>query len=138
MDTLYRIASKFIAQINFKMLKKNKVEQSNTRNYKSSALNILHLTSNTPKLSGYNTLAVNVTFACRKAVTIDALSNLQYSQPRKNLLGIVRENGITSISYYEQIIRVFYHKKIKLLLNFSCIKKKIFLDTVVEIQCHTA
>lgn len=92
--------------------------------------NILHLTGNTAKLRGYNTLAVNVTFACRKAVTIDASSNLRYSLwAEKELtdfafLGIVRENGITPISYYEQVIRIFCRNKEEMLPNVLCFDGK--------------
>lgn len=61
---------------------RTRLNNSIYKNNKSSILeqrNILHLTGNTAKLRGYNTLAVNATFACRKAVTIDASSNLRYS-----------------------------------------------------------
>lgn len=103
------------------------------KNNKSSILeqrNILHLTGNTAKLRGYNTLAVNATFACRKAVTIDASSNLQYSlwaeKERTDFasLGIVRENGITPISYYERVIRIFCRNKEELLRNVLRFNRK--------------
>lgn len=62
---------------------RTRLNNSMYKNKKSCSIleqrNILHLTGNTAKLRGYNTLAVNVTFACRKAVTIDASSNLRYS-----------------------------------------------------------
>lgn len=68
---------------------------------------------------GCNTPTVNVTFACRKAVTADASSNVQYSPAAKKeqddfaFPSIVRENRITTVSYCKQIIRLFCRGKVK-------------------------